>query len=144
MKNFNLSENFTFYELTGSKDFKHLEVLNRRYFLLSGDLGNLINVSRELAQPIRDFLNVPVAVTSGARFPELNKKVGGAGNSDHLAGRAVDIYVRHLFGMEEIFQKIKSGQIKIKWHQLIYYKSKNFIHISLPSPGGNNGQVIVK
>ena len=40
----------------------------------------------------------PIIINSGYRSPELNKKVGGAPNSNHLTGCAVDI---HVAGIEQ-------------------------------------------
>ena len=40
-----------------------------------------------------DVTEEPIIINSGYRSPELNKKVGGAPNSNHLTGCAVDIRV---------------------------------------------------
>ena len=40
----------------------------------------------------------PIIINSGYRSPEVNKKVGGAPNSNHLTGCAADVKV---FGVEE-------------------------------------------
>ena len=40
----------------------------------------------------------PIVINSGYRSPQLNNKVGGAKNSNHLTGCAVDIRV---LGMEQ-------------------------------------------
>ena len=42
-------------------------------------------------QPLRDHLNVPIAIVSGYRSPEYNRKIGGARNSQHIVGNAADI-----------------------------------------------------
>ena len=36
--------------------------------------------------------NTPMIVRSGYRSPEFNKKVGGASRSQHLTGKAADVY----------------------------------------------------
>jgi hypothetical protein len=46
---------------------------------------------------VRHLLGFPVRVTSGYRCPELNKLVGGAPDSQHVRGEAVD-FVCPLFG----------------------------------------------
>lgn len=43
-------------------------------------------------QDLRDYLGKPVTITSGYRTDSYNKSCGGADNSYHLKGQAVDIY----------------------------------------------------
>ena len=43
-------------------------------------------------QDLRTYLNKPVTITSGYRTESYNKQCGGAENSYHLKGQAVDIY----------------------------------------------------
>ena len=42
-------------------------------------------------QPVRDFFNKPIGVTSMYRTKELNEKIGGASSSQHTKGEAIDI-----------------------------------------------------
>lgn len=39
---------------------------------------------------VRNWLGAPILISSGYRCPELNAAVGGAHNSQHLTGEAVD------------------------------------------------------
>lgn len=49
----------------------------------------------ELMERIRQFFgNLPITVNSWYRTPEYNKQVGGAKNSQHVLGRAVDFTVQ--------------------------------------------------
>jgi len=53
-----------------------------------------VKVSDELVhrlQQLRDYLGVPVVITSGYRSPEHNASVNGAPNSRHISGEAADI-----------------------------------------------------
>ena len=45
--------------------------------------------------------NEPIIINSGYRSPAVNKAVGGAPNSNHLIGCAVDI---HVSGMEQLIR----------------------------------------
>ncbi len=45
--------------------------------------------------------NEPIVINSGYRSPQVNKAVGGAANSNHLTGCAVDIHVN---GMEQLLR----------------------------------------
>ncbi len=42
------------------------------------------------AQKARDHFKVPIAIESGFRTPRRNAQVGGARNSQHMSGRAID------------------------------------------------------
>lgn len=43
-------------------------------------------------QDLRTYLNKPITIASGYRTNSYNKQCGGADNSYHLKGQAVDIY----------------------------------------------------
>ena len=45
------------------------------------------------------YKDTPIIINSGYRSPQVNKAVGGAPNSNHLMGCAVDI---HVTGMEQL------------------------------------------
>ena len=44
-------------------------------------------------QCIRDFIRLPIKITSAYRCPSHNKEVGGVSNSQHVLGKAADIQV---------------------------------------------------
>ncbi|NPV63857.1 MAG: S8 family serine peptidase [Methanotrichaceae archaeon] len=72
----NLSRNFKVNELVASD--------GSRYARISPELV-------EGLQKIRDRAGSAIIVNSGYRHPALNEAVGGADNSQHIAGRAADI-----------------------------------------------------
>ena len=86
----NLSKNFTLEELYASSVAKQHKIQNVPDKQTIANLGCLV---QNLLQPLRDKLRRPIMVTSGYRCPELNKLVGGAKNSQHVLGQAVDIVV---------------------------------------------------
>lgn len=45
-------------------------------------------------QSLRDYLDEPIHINSGYRTPEHNKAVGGVEYSQHLYGKAADIWVK--------------------------------------------------
>ena len=47
------------------------------------------------------YKDTPIIINSGYRSPQVNKAVGGAPNSNHLMGCAVDI---HVSGMEQLIR----------------------------------------
>ena len=90
-----LSPNFTLGELT--KSGSHPEVYN----IPSHEaIANLANLSKWL-EVLRERAGTPIVINSGYRSPQLNRKIHGAPNSNHLTGCAVDIRVS---GMEQLIR----------------------------------------
>jgi zinc D-Ala-D-Ala carboxypeptidase len=102
----------------------------------------------EQMEKIRHALGTPVSITSGYRNETVNKKVGGAQNSDHKSGLAVD-FQSPQFGSSgdpvEIVRFIQGLDIPFK--QLIIEKpptsKRGWVHVSFSrSPAGNKRQVL--
>jgi len=82
--NYYATANFSWQELlTKQKEIPTLEVLE-----------NLLKIAIVL-QKYRNtiFKNSPITITSGWRSPEYNRKIGGATNSYHTKGLALDFVV---------------------------------------------------
>ena len=96
-----LSPHFTLGEMT--KSSSHPEVYNIPSHEAIANLTNLtkwLEVLRERAAspgPSKGR-GEPIIINSGYRSPQLNRKIGGAANSNHLTGCAVDIRTS---GMEQ-------------------------------------------
>lgn len=90
---------------------------------------NLQNLVVSVLQPLRDYLGVPIYVTSGYRSILLNKAVGGASNSQHLKGQAADIVVSGYDPLDllGIIQKLN-----LPYDQVIaeFKNGKSWLHIS--------------
>ena len=96
-----LSPHFTLGEMT--KSSSHPEVYNIPSHEAIANMKRLcgwLEVLRERAaspDPSKGR-GVPIIINSGYRSPQLNRKIGGAANSNHLTGCAVDIRTS---GMEQ-------------------------------------------
>lgn len=91
---------------------------------------------------IRSKFATPMIITSGYRCERLNKLVGGAANSQHMKGEAVDFCFAG-FSKKEMTAAFFEIAEKFDFDQLIYYKEKGIIHISY-SREKNRYQVIIK
>lgn len=87
---------------------------------------NLLNLIFYVLQPLRTKLNTAITVPSGYRCKELNKKVGGVANSQHLTGQAADIQVK---GMTPYNLWIYIQNLGIEYDQCIL-EYNQWVHIS--------------
>lgn len=68
--------------------------------------GRIVQIARYLDK-VREFLgNQPIRVTSGYRDPKSNRNVGGARDSRHMYGDAVDFWVEGM-NVVDTFYKLK-------------------------------------
>jgi len=82
-------------DLLATKNFSWKELLVNQIEIPSLEvLNNLLKVATIL-QSYRNniFEESPITITSGWRSPNYNKKIGGALNSYHLPGMAIDFVV---------------------------------------------------
>ena len=93
--NAKLSEHFTLGEFTKSNS--HPEVYNIPSHEAIANLKRLC----QWLEVLRERAGTPIRINSGYRSPQLNKKIGGVANSNHLTGCAVDIRV---CGMEQLIR----------------------------------------
>ena len=98
------------------------------------DLDNLLILICECLEPIRLYINKPMIISSGYRNPRLNAHplIGGATNSQHCTGQAVDFTIKGMTP-KQIIEKIKASGVEVDqcvnerncWVHLSYNKGKN-------------------
>ena len=91
------------------------------------DGSQLVKIDSELLQKLqqlRDLIGKPIIINSGYRTESYNKKVGGAKNSYHMQGKAVDIKVNGMKPKEIAKIAEEKGFTGIG----IY---KNFLHVDV-------------
>jgi len=95
--NAKLSEHFTLGEFT--KSSSHPEVYNIPSHEAIANLKRLcvwLEALREASPGPSKGREEPIIINSGYRSPQLNRKIGGAPNSNHLTGCASDIRVENM------------------------------------------------
>ena len=105
-------------------------------------IENLKALCMEVLQPLRDYLEKPVVISSGYRSEEVNRMVGGVKGSQHLKGEAADIHVENTEHLLKIMHFIME---ETDFDQLIWEKNKagtQWVHVSFRRNGVNKHQVL--
>lgn len=125
----NLSKYFSLIEFTKSSTASKLGISNTP----NGEVvANLKTLAVNVLDPIREMACGPIIITSGYRCSELNYKVRGAPNSDHIYGQAADFKPGYPVDdlqkwLDDMYRMIVNS--KIQYHQLI--REPTWLHISL-------------
>ena len=138
-----LSENFSLEEFTASQTATRKNI--KEQFNPSQDvINNLKDVCINVLEPIRKWFNVPIKISSGYRCERLNKAVGGAKNSQHLTGEAIDIDL----GRKKNLELLNWIQKNLEFDQLLNeYPDKDgfpsWVHVSFTKKRKNRKQILV-
>ena len=132
MKNFKLSEFFA--SSTADKNGIKNEPRIDERATIERNINSLVE---NVLDPIRDKFCAPVIITSGYRCSQVNKLVGGANNSQHMSGCAADFHVKG-FTPSMMYQVYLYIFNTLEFDQLIYYRRKNFIHVSYVENGNRH------
>lgn len=130
-----ITDNFTLEEFLRSSAADRLGI-----YQLEPPYGVVVNITKlciRVLQPLRDHFGERIIISSGYRCPDLNKAVGGVGNSSHLTGQAADIYLGGDTDREtEYFRWIRNN---LDFDQLILEGNKrtSWLHVSYISPKDN-------
>lgn len=134
-----ISDHISFVEATFSKSAidKHIvNVPNEQ------ELMNMTDVANRVFEPCRIHFGKPIKVNSFYRSPFLNKSIGGASNSQHVTGEAIDITAIG-FSNKNLFQFIRDNLI---FDQLIYEFGTDsnplWIHVSYTTKRKNRNMVL--
>lgn len=125
MPDYNLTPHFFLSEFCVSEAAFKLQVHNHPTKTMQ---ENLAALCENVLEPLRLDLDSPVRILSGYRCPEVNRAVGGVKTSQHTEGKAADISCKSL---ASAIRFILSSTV---YDQCIYYKSRNFIHVSYNYP----------
>lgn len=101
----------------------------------NGDqIERIKTIAQKIFEPLRIALGVPIYISSCFRSEALNKAIGGAKNSQHMTGEAMDLdadkYGR--INNKQIFNYIKDN---LEFDQLIWEDgtdvNPDWVHVSL-------------
>lgn len=137
----NLSKNLSLAEMISSESAKRNGIKNEP---TAEHLDNMKKLATNVFQPIRDYFNVPIHISSGYRSLALNKAIKGSLSSQHCSGEAMDI---DMDGTDitnaKIFNYIKDNLV---FDQLIWEfgtdKNPDWVHVSYESKGKQRKQVL--
>lgn len=129
-----LTENFTIEEAQVTKHKQFNNVISDVNIL-----ENVKQIARTVMQPLRDYLKIPIIVSSWFRIPQLNAYIGGSKTSDHLTGEAVD------FTCSKMLDAFLFIYNHLLFHQLIWEIKGNvvWIHVSYKRLGKNRNEAKV-
>ena len=108
-------------------------------------LKALKTIANEVFQPIRDYFDVPIYVSSGYRSKALNSVIKGSATSQHCKGEAIDLDADVFGGVtnKEIYNYIKDN---LDFDQLIWEfgtdEEPNWVHVSYTSKMPNRKMLL--
>lgn len=89
-----LSPHFTLGELLRSQTAERIPALHEDQMNPPPEvISNLERLVSRTLEPTRQGIGLPLHVTSGFRSRAVNRRVGGARNSQHLVGQAADLHL---------------------------------------------------
>lgn len=120
----NLTPNFTLAEMIRSSAASRRGIDNTPSPVV---IKALTALCVHVLEPVRAHHGRPVIVTSGYRSPAVNKAIGGATTSQHVAGEAADFTVHGVSNIEVCRWMEKN----LNYDQLIYeFGESGWIHAS--------------
>lgn len=134
-----LSENFYLSEFIRSQTADRLRLDNTPNQVI---VNNLKQLTKNILQPIRDYFNLPVVISSGYRSLSVNNAVGSSPKSQHILGQAAD------FEIPSIDNFLLASWIKdnLNYDQLIleFYTGNNsgWVHVGY-SPNHKNQELTI-
>lgn len=134
----NLTRNISLEELTTSQTATRLKINNTP----TPEIIENLKVVAAQVQKVRDHFGKPLIISSGYRSEKLNSAIGGARNSQHTKGEAIDIQSTTGYTNADIFNYIKNN---LDFDQLIWEygtrKEPKWVHISYKK-SGNRKQIL--
>jgi hypothetical protein len=132
-----LSKHFGLEELTRSDTARREGIPNAP---AEAQVANLKTLCEQVLDPLRDAVGMAVKVNSGYRSVELNRRIRGAANSQHVQGMAADIQAPGMRVLD-LFKRVI--ELRLPFDQIIYEAQNErtkWVHVS-HSGAGNRGEI---
>ena len=94
-------------------------------------LRNLADLCRDVLEPVRAALGVPLKVNSGYRSVSVNRIIGGSRTSQHMQGLAADVVPVGMDAeeaMKRISHEVEVGRLPHIDQAIVYVSG--FLHLS--------------
>jgi len=131
----NISQHITYDEATISPTSLRFGIENTP---TDAQLFKMRLVADACFEPLREWYGKPIKVNSFFRCMLLNEKVGGAKNSQHAKGEAIDMSAGSKEENKKLFDWCKANLV---YDQLIDEYNFSWVHISF-SQGNNRNQTL--
>tara|TARA_R100000664_G_C2643792_1_gene67564 strand:- start:84 stop:545 length:462 start_codon:yes stop_codon:yes gene_type:complete len=128
-----LSDNFSLHEFTRSQTAIRHSIDNTPDDEV---IKNLKSLCLGVLQPVRDYFQKPMIISSGFRCEELNIKIGGSKTSQHVFGQAADIEVLEVGNLELsdwINTNLSYDQLILEFHNPEEDPHSGWVHVSFNS-----------
>jgi len=124
-----LTDNFSLAELIKSQTAERCNIDN------NPDKEHIVNLEKlcdNILQPVRDYFQKPVMISSGYRSPELSQKIGSSSRSQHCKGQAADFEIPGVSNKELadfINDNLSFDQVILEFHDPDEINS-GWVHVS--------------
>ena len=132
-----ISNHISLNEATRSNTAQRLGIDN---FPNSYTISKMQLTANKIFEPLREYVECPIYISSFYRSPELNTAIGGSKNSQHCKGEAIDL--------DDVYSKVKNkvffDYIKenLDFDQLIWEfgddENPAWVHVSYKEKGNRN------
>ena len=132
-----ISKHISLKEATRSNTAQRLGIDN---FPTNDVLIKMQLIANKIFEPLREYVDCPIYISSFYRSPELNTAIGGSKNSQHCKGEAIDL--------DDVYSKVKNkvffNYIKenLDFDQLIWEfgdeQNPAWVHVSYKEKGNRN------
>ena len=120
-----------------TRNFTLEEVIHSPIEDFPNELLPIAHAAMAYLQACRDYLGVPLVVTSGYRSPDYNQEIGGSQNSYHQwrvgpsgeAIWAIDLYSPSM-NIEDLYGDLS----KLVTGETYWHRDKGFVHVSPYGP----------